>query len=527
MAQDFAWFNFDLSGVRDSQNFVYTIPNLPSNATVWIFHQGIELREVPISPEGTQCIRVGTLVTLGIAPNPDDDLWVKIAAEIEVAFADMDTMVAASGPTAARVYLQEIRDTFYFNVHRRDVLGNLQEIILNDVADISWSYGTVGGCLEANIVLRRPFDTDDPERTPREDDEIEIWREVDQLGEGGARLPAQFLGAGIQLGTSHIGARQLRWSGHVYQIDTILKPDADGDIGENIALHCVGHGSRLGRTFIPGYQPNEGQDVGAVVRHIVDTYVLPATKIKRTAALGLCHDTGIEIGQVKPFFMYASQALEMLAVMAGNAEWGVDARREFFFCIRQNVLKQSYPIGGRINLYLSRRSSDDEVHRLYIQGGNGHIYIRDLAPFQPGNQKDLHVTVGAVTSEEAATQWAVGFAATRAPANVTPSGQLKLVGGADWIEGGSHPIGLLRVFGGPVFVAPGTRLPAQLPFELAHVYGAYTDTRFRVAKTTYKPDGDVLNADVELGPKTNEFADLFMAVESKMSQFAEVQAQTI
>ena len=414
------WDDPDLSGVRDGANMFFTIPNLPAEAHVWIYHQGVHLRQVPMSPSGTQCVRIGANVELGIAPGANDDLWCVIASTVPAVFVGLDNVVAASGPAAAAVYLQEIRESFYFNVHIRDINGNLKEIIERDVSSISWSYAPLGGCLEASITIRRPFDSFGD---IKKDYEVEIWREPDQLGQAGARLPAQFFATGIQLGTAHIGARQLRWSGKILARQKMLRPDGGGDIGEHIVLRCVGHGAALRRIFIPGYSPAAHLDVGEVVRNLIDTYVLAGTKIKRTAALGLVQNTGIEVGGVGQFATYAASALDALANIGGNCEFGCNAEKEFYFTVRQNVVRKSYPIGGRIALFVEEENSDDEVHRVYLQGAN-EIYPVDIAPFQPGNQKEVHVAVGAINSSGAAQRWAFGYAAAHAPGNTTPSGRL-------------------------------------------------------------------------------------------------------
>jgi len=304
----------------------------------------------------------------------------------------------------------------------------------------------------------------------------------------------------------------------VFEKQPVLRPDSSGDIGEYLELRCLGHGMRLRRVFIPGFQPQTGDDVGAVVRLMLESHVLGATKIKRSVGLGLVQDTGIPIGVMDPILTYASNALEMFALIGGGIEHGVRADKEFYFTVRQHVVKQTYPIGGRIEAYMPLESSDDEVHRIWIQGGNGTVYPVDVVPFQVGNQKDLFVSVAGVNSQASAQLWATGYASAHAPGSTTPAGRLRLVGGADWIESVGQPIGLLRVIGGPVFVAAGDRLDALLPMKLADMYGNYTDTSFRVRSINYQPDGDFLQVDVDMGSRGNALEDLLEAIEYKLGQ---------
>ena len=519
------WRRVDLLGTRNGINTTFTIPNFNPAEKSWIIFNGRILYETNLAPQSTEEFRpTGNTVVFGLAPEATDNVWAILCNEASVilgVYGDQDLMVASAPAGAAEVYIQDMRRTFYFGIYVFNKQNVLLEIIEGDCKAISWSYAPVGGCLNASITLRRPFD-----ELNNLDKEymVEIWRDIDQLGVAGARLPAQFGAQGIQLGTAQIGSKQLRWSGFIRELEPVME-----ESDEYIILNCNGWSRQLEQIVVANFDslgnpvPYVGQDVAAIVRDIIDNWVLAGSQIKRTVAFQaqLTPDTGIIVNSIS-FFCTAADALRTLAEIGGDCEWGVRADREFYFVNRNQVVKQTHVIGDRLSLYRPLFSADDTVNRAYVQG-TGLFATINLGVFESGYQKERVISVGALSTPEAAALWAQGYAAKFAPGQSKPSGRLQIGAADEWIENVGHPTGLLRVIGGPVFVAGGDRLQSQLPFRLAQMYGAYTDESFRIQSITYTPQDDALNIDIDLGARGNSLADRMKSIEYKLSELRQAQ----
>jgi len=459
---------------------------------VWIVFNGRILFEVGIGPDALQYSRTGAAVVLGLAPAADDTLWAYVAAEEEQA------------ATTAIALVQELRRTFYYNVEARDKAGLLQEILEKDISSSRWTYYPIGGCGEAEIILRRPFDDFGSVAL---DWDMQIWRDVDILGQAGARLPAQLP---IRLGTAHAGSRELRWGGFVREIQRILADD------EQVILRCAGWSRQLAYIFIPEQDtPWQGQDIGAIVRDIIDRFVIPGSKIQRTTALTLVPDTGVVIDQIN-FDTTAFDAIKVLAEIAGNAEWGVRADKEFYFLQPSTSVKQTHVIGDRISLYRPATNTDEIVKTVYLRGAGGFQATINSGTPEAGFYKQRREFVASIQSEDIATLWGAAYFARFGESQ--PSGQLQLGETDDWIENVSHPLGLLRVIGGPVFISPGDPLPAALPMKLGNMYGRYTDESFKIASIAYQPTDDALQVDIGLGQRKRPLADLLETINYKLAE---------
>ena len=196
---------------------------------------------------------------------------------------------------------------FYYHVELRNKSGTLLDIFQDEIFAISWSYDALGGCAQAEIALRKEFDNFGDIDI---DYDVRIYRVQSPvfkaspsvtsggtilgswtlgssgLGGGGAALPAQLP---IELGGPEQGsATELRWSGFVRSIVPVL------DQRESVRLRCAGYVRQMEYIAVPN-QTYASQDIGAAARSLIDTWVLPGTQLKRTAALGLCQNVGVNI----------------------------------------------------------------------------------------------------------------------------------------------------------------------------------------------------------------------------------------
>lgn len=491
------WVRANLEGDKNGQNQQFLIPNYPANVQhVWIFWKGQSLKQVS-SPQSLQFAVSSQYVTLGDAPAAADDLWAHFV------YDDLGL------PALAIASLQRLDRTFAFSVRIYDKSGNLVEIIDRDVLQISWSYTPTGGCQDASVVLRRPFDQ--PGEIALEY-WVEIWRELDITGEGGFRLPAQFDPV-IELGSSYTGVQARWWGGFIRELQPNLNAGE-----ESIELRCSGWSRQLEYIIVPKQTTAwQNMDAAAIARNIIDIYVIPGSQIKRTAAQNLAPDVGVVLDSFNTETT-AYRAISLLAEIAGNAEWGVRADREFFFLQRSNEIKQVHLIGDRVALYQRVDSADEIVNRVYLRGANDVLYTL-TSGLEAGYHKERSLSIPAIASSSVATLWGLAYFTKYGASR--PSGRLTLSATDEQIEAehySGRPLGVLRVVGGPVFVGGGDRLPAQLPMALAGTYGAYTDTQFRVSSIRYMPGDDALTVEIILGERNHSLADYLARIEYRLSE---------
>lgn len=488
------WTRPDLTGTRNGANTSFTIPSLPDGAAVWLIFNGRVLFQVALTPNPLQYTRTGNAVVVGLAPQASDTLWAYVVSEEEQA------------PTTAVVLIQELRRTFYYNVEVRDKAGLLQEIIEKDISATRWSYYPIGGCGEAEIVLRRPFD--DFGQHIQLDYGIEIWREIDILGQAGARLPAELP---IRLGTAHAGNRELRWGGFIREIERVLSDD------EQVIVRCAGWSRQLAYIFIDNDTPWTNMDVGAIVRDIITRFVVPGSQI----TLGTVPDTGIIVDSIN-FDTTAWDAINVLAQIAGNAEWGVTPSKSFYFIQPiANTARQTHVIEDRITMFRPQTNTDEIVKTVYLRGANGFKAVLNNGTPEAGYYKQRREFVAGIQSAQVAALWGVAYFAKYG--DTLPSGQLQLGQTDEWIENVGHPLGLLRVIGSPVFLGGGSPLPAELPVGLANMYGKYTDEKFRIASISYQAADDALTIDIGLGQRRRAQADIFDTINYKLAELQQAQ----
>jgi hypothetical protein len=499
------WRREDLEGVKDGVNKQFTVPSLPTNVLqIWIFWKAQSLKRVDSSPQALQFAAIGNFsIQLGDAPASSDDLWTQYV------YDDLGL------PDQALALLRRIDRTFVFSVRIYNKAGELVELIDRDVLQINWSYTPTGGCQDASVTLRRPFDQPGDVKLEYW---LEIWREIDLNGVAGARLPAILGAQGIELGSAFTGVQARWWGGFIREIQPSLNENE-----EAIELRCSGWSRQLEYIIVPRRaSPWQNMDAAAIARDIIDTYVLPGSKIKRTSTLNLAPDVGVMLDSFNAETT-AARAIALLAEIAGNAEWGVRADREFFFLRRTNEIKQIYLVGDRIALYQQIDSADEIVNRVYLRGANDVLYTL-ASNLEAGYYKERSLTIPSISSASVATLWGSSYFARYGSS--VPSGRLTIAATDEQIEAehySGRALGVVRVVGGPVVSGGGDRLSAQLPIRLAQTYGSYTDTQFRIAGVRYSPGDDALNVEVSLGERNHSLADYLTRIEYRLQELQQAR----
>lgn len=394
---------------------------------------------------------------------------------------------------------------FHYEVQLRNKTGTTLEILQEDVVSVSWSYNSIGGCGECEIALAREFDNYGDIDI---DYDVQIWRTWDPFARPGAVLPAALP---LELGGQEISNAERRYSGFVREITPVF------DLKEKVRLRCIGYARQLEYIIVPE-QNYLNQDVGAIVRAIIDTYVTPGTQIKRTASLALVQDVGIVAANLR-FDASAWEAIKILAEIGGNAEWGVRPDKEIYFVARSAAVKQTIVLGDRVKYYETPKNSDELINRVYLRGASGFSATLNNGAFQSGYQKERAVFAPFIVTAADATLWANAFFARFGSAQARA--RVVFDDPEAWIENTAGqtmpPLGRFRILGGAQTIYGSGLLPSALPMELATVLGQATDVSYRIDAIRYTPTANGLEVEVHLGEKGSALADLLRGIEFKLS----------
>ncbi len=230
-------------------------------------------------------------------------------------------------------------DTFRTNIELRNQSGYLiKEFTKNDIASLSWDFDRIGGCGPFSLTIKKKFN-----ELP-----------VASYGEYDVR---------VYLGPAD-GTTQILWfRGYVDRVVGTL------DKNESIDITGFGYVRQLNRVIVN--KNYSGMELGAIVKDILDTFVVPNTRITYSAADII--NTGITASSLV-FNTSADQAIQTLADIAGSMEWGVDLNRSFYFKKRLEYVKIPLWIRRDVALFEDTRSFDEIKNSYYLQGQNGLTY---------------------------------------------------------------------------------------------------------------------------------------------------------
>lgn len=410
-----------------------------------------------------------------------------------------------------------VHANFQYYVELRNKAGTLLEILQRDIFDIVWTYETIGGCAEATISLRREFDNFGDIDL---DYDVRIYRISSALLKPGDPLTATLP---MEPGYDG-GALELRWRGFIRTIVPVL------DRSESVRLLCAGYFRQLEYIAVPALT-RSSEDVGAAARYIIDTYVTAASQIKRSAGLNFVRDQGITISSTGlTFDTNAYEALRTLADIGGNVEWGVrpglnpaaPEDNEIYFVARSNTVKQTWIVGDLIKYFESPKTTDDIVRKVYLRGAGAFTAtVTSGLGLESGRYKERIILVAAIANASDATLWGTAFFSRYESAQ--ERGRASFGATDAWIENRGYeympPIGKLRIQGGTLFISVGATLPFTLPQTMNQLtIGGTTYKEFRCVRVSYRPSGNALQVDVELGERGSALEDYLRGIEYKLSE---------
>ena len=262
-------------------------------------------------------------------------------------------------------------------VELRDKSFNILEILDNEFIKLTWDFNRIGGCGSFSFDLPRPYCN---EKYISGDFNVRIYK----------RNPTT-------------KAYDLWFQGLVE--DKI--PNIQSGVQESITVQGQGYQTQLGRIYVA--QTFTSTEIGAIVKSILDNFIVPNTDI--TYSAGDIVNTGFTADNIA-LNTDGQSAIQNLADIAGNIEWGVDLNRHFYFKTASTTVGFRYALGGPlVTKYNSDDSFKDIINRVIVQGGDvsGSAYTKtfdDLISQRKYGRRDQVIQNTSITTDNVAQQFA-------------------------------------------------------------------------------------------------------------------------
>lgn len=221
------------------------------------------------------------------------------------------------------------------------------------VAGARFTLRRYGGCAEGQLVLRRRF----AERTALEPGQwISFEYDTGEAGRwyyGRIEERRSVSPAGVTLGLMGMAVQ-------LYQVfpGDLLAPLIYGDSRRR----GTGDPEASGESFVLS------PEISAVVRHLVDAFVVPQTDI--TCDSDAIEYVGTEVAEMKfTGEEHLVNVLKMLALWGRDASWGVDAQGRFFFRQKRDTLVATVQEGVDVVRLSETRNVDFIYNRVMLVGG--------------------------------------------------------------------------------------------------------------------------------------------------------------
>lgn len=174
---------------------------------------------------------------------------------------------------------------------------------------------------------------------------------------------------------------------------------------EIVSISGYGYQSALNDVIIN--QDFTSQEASVIVKSILDTFVVPNTKITYDNAD--IEATTLTIDSIKFSYVTAAQALKTIAEAVGGREWGVDRNRKFFFKAQSSTTGFNYALGKKVKNLRVNNSSRSVANHIIIQGGDvsgsPFVYVKDYLSGQAKyGRRDLILQRTAVVTNQIAQQ---------------------------------------------------------------------------------------------------------------------------
>ena len=227
-----------------------------------------------------------------------------------------------------------------FSAGLYDKNGDLK-YFFRKINSLSWDYNRIGGCGQADMTILLMAKTG-IDLTIAPQDELRI-----------------------------VIDNELRYSGkYIKRARKVTKGS------ETIKFLFYGYLSELDDIIV--HETYDGMEVSQIVMSILDNYIVGVKNLTYTAADIM--DTGYTVQSIS-FNHSVKDALNLLAGLGGNVEWGVDRNKKVFFKQADKVIRRSYKIGKDVNDYEEIEDIEQVKNELFVFGSDGTEPLSTIEAF--------------------------------------------------------------------------------------------------------------------------------------------------
>lgn len=224
----------------------------------------------------------------------------------------------------------------FYAIEHRSRSGTLKNRWENCVSDLSWEFLARGGCGVCEFTITGTYTS----YTIEADDDIRIWLNDPTLTTTG----------------------KLVYRGYIKQWERFIGQD------EKIAITCDGYFSKFRRYLVnDDGEPKayESQAIEIIVDDIVDTFVVANTT--PAISIGTIDASNFSPDYIE-FKQSAADALDVLASLLNNVEYGVDENLEFYWRTESLTVSKRFYLGKDIEEYSELTETENVVNKLYFEG---------------------------------------------------------------------------------------------------------------------------------------------------------------
>lgn len=266
-----------------------------------------------------------------------------------------------------------------FRVELRDRQFNILELPDNQIDQLNFDFSRIGGCGDFDFSLPRNY-CDEKFISGGFNIQIYIWNDTTRIFDLWYQGSVQEKIPQVQSGKEFV-----RVIGHGYQ-------------------------AQLSNIQIPASTPPYvGMELSAIVKSIIDNFVVPNTNI--TYDLAEIVSTGFIADSIS-FATDCGSAITTLGDLAGNYEYGVDCNRKFYFKPRSSTPGIYLSIGQDIINFSEDQDFKDIINQVIIQGGtlgDGSTYTKTFNDAQSQLKFGIIAQIiqnSAITTDDVAAQLA-------------------------------------------------------------------------------------------------------------------------
>lgn len=309
------------------------------------------------------------------------------------------------------------QDTMRFQVVATAPDGNTVEILNPDLKHAAWTYARNGGCGAAIFSCARELHGSEFFNT--------------------APLKTDFA---VKVRNPANGTYSTRYSGFLTGHAKVTNKGR-----QTVGVKCYGYIKQLER-FVITAEPTYGVTVAAIMKELLNTYITPNTTITYDAMYGV--EGSFVIAGLKLTGMTVAEAIQLLAMIQGNTEYGVGADKKFYHKTESAVVGHVDIKSKDCDYIAQDRITDPLSNRIRLQGGitdAGVGYTRtynDAGLQGTDGIRETEMYLPAVITDAVADRLAANYT-TIMGNTIRMIGYERIVDWFDWIEQ-TVPIPLVR-----------------------------------------------------------------------------------